>query len=88
MLIVAAQVWVDVGVVGDADDAQAGMGLIQGDEVLLVAVLAEADQQNTVGLSGHGMVPRWYLERRTGSLSGTRDSITALRMIAKRARSG
>ena len=62
LLVVGAQVRVDVGVVGDADDAQAGMGLIQGDEVLLVAVFAEADQQNTIGFIGHRMVPRWYIE--------------------------
>ena len=29
------------------------------DEVLLVAVFAEADQQNDVGFIGPGMVPRW-----------------------------
>ena len=63
------------------------MGLIQGDEVLLVAVFAEADQQNTVGFSGHDGSSLAYRDLHVVACPAG-DSITALRMIAKRGLSG
>jgi hypothetical protein len=37
---------VDVGLVGDRDQVDAGVAAVQGDEAALVAVPAEAEQEN------------------------------------------
>lgn len=41
-----------------ADDAQTRVRLVEGYEMLLVAVLAEADEEDTIGWLGHGIWPQ------------------------------
>ena len=60
LAVECAQLGIDVGIVRYGDDAQARMVLEERDEVLLVAVLGKADEDDAVGRGGHGKMGRCF----------------------------